>query len=127
MQKSLAACVATLVLALSLPVAARAQDGGPCRDDAARLCADAQGRAARLQCLAEKKDQLSEACRARVERAGEGRGGGRGPIAESCRADIERLCAGIQPGGGALRRCLVEHRDALSETCRAQLDAARQR
>ena len=113
-----------LVLALGIPGAALAQEA-PCRDDAARLCAEAQGRGARLRCLAEKRDQLSEACRARVDRAEKGeRRGGRARLA-ACRADVERLCADVQRGDGAVRRCLIEHRDTLSEQCRVQLDAAR--
>jgi hypothetical protein len=126
MQKSLAGAALALVLALVVPGGALAQEkeAAPCREDAARLCGEAKGRA-RQTCLAEKRDQLSEACRARVDRAAEGAGrGGRARLA-ACRADLERLCPGVQPGDGALRRCLVEHRDALSEQCRAQLGAAR--
>lgn len=124
MQKSLAGAVAGLALALAVPVAALAQEG-PCREDAARFCADAQGPRARISCLTEKRDQVSEACRARLDRAGEGKGEGRRARLEACRGDIERLCAGIEPGDGGLRRCLNEHRDALSEQCRAQLPERR--
>jgi hypothetical protein len=121
MRKSLGPIFGGLILVLGMPLAALAQDA-PCREDAARLCADAQGRA-RLQCLAEKRDELSEACRARVDRAGERGGRERPRRLEACRADVERLCAGIEPGNGALRRCLAEKREELSEQCRAQLGA----
>jgi hypothetical protein len=119
--KSLAG-LALLALALALPGAALAQEG-PCREDAARLCADAKGPRARLGCLAEKRDQLSEGCRARIDRAGDSAGAG--PRLEACRADLERLCPGVEPGNGALRRCLAEHRDVLSEACRSELGSRR--
>jgi hypothetical protein len=124
MQNSLGWAAVALALTFGIHVAALADDA-PCREDAARLCADAQGARARIQCLAGKRDELSEACRARVDQAREGAGQGRGGRLEACRADLEKLCAGIEPGGGALRRCLLEHRDALSEACRAQLAPAR--
>jgi len=34
-----------------------------------------------------------------------------------CKADAERLCAGIKPGGGALKKCLKEHENEVSIGC----------
>jgi cysteine rich repeat protein len=34
-----------------------------------------------------------------------------------CRADIERLCPKIQPGGGRIKACLMEHKDEISVGC----------
>ena len=34
-----------------------------------------------------------------------------------CKADIERLCAGIQPGGGRLTKCLKAHKEEMSVGC----------
>lgn len=42
--------------------------------------------------------------------------------ARACRADVARVCKGIQPGQGRVLACLREHREALSEACRAQID-----
>ena len=38
-----------------------------------------------------------------------------------CKADAERLCAGIKPGGGALKKCLKEHEDEVSIGCAKEL------
>lgn len=40
----------------------------------------------------------------------------------ACRADVARVCKGVQPGQGRVLACLREHREALSEDCRAQID-----
>jgi len=34
-----------------------------------------------------------------------------------CKADAARLCAGIKPGGGALKNCLKEHENEVSIGC----------
>lgn len=42
--------------------------------------------------------------------------------ARACRDDVTRVCKGIQPGQGRVLACLREHREELSEACRAQID-----
>ncbi|HQF29848.1 MAG TPA: cysteine rich repeat-containing protein [Hyphomicrobiales bacterium] len=46
-----------------------------------------------------------------------------GPVATACGDDIAKLCADKEHGQGALRMCLEENRDKLSEACRAALDS----
>jgi hypothetical protein len=46
-------------------------------------------------------------------------------VRQACAADIQRLCAGVQPGGGQLVRCIREHRSELSPACQEALAAAR--
>jgi Cysteine rich repeat len=41
----------------------------------------------------------------------------RGGLMTYCKADIERLCAGIQPGGGRLIKCLKAHKEEMSVGC----------
>jgi hypothetical protein len=53
-----------------------------------------------------------------------GRGPGGGPR-RACEADIKTLCAGVERGGGRIMLCLREHRDQLSESCKAALAHAR--
>jgi hypothetical protein len=35
------------------------------------------------------------------------------------------LCAGVFPGGGRIKQCMIEKRDQLSEACKTALLAAR--
>ena len=47
--------------------------------------------------------------------------------ASACRADVARLCPGVQPGRGAIRDCLRQNADQLSDECKAHLDQAHQK
>lgn len=44
---------------------------------------------------------------------------GHGP----CAKDRETLCAGIEPGGGAIAKCMKENKDKLSAECKAHVEA----
>ena len=34
-----------------------------------------------------------------------------------CEADVKRLCAGVEPGGGRLKDCLMQHKEEMSVGC----------
>jgi hypothetical protein len=55
--------------------------------------------------------------------AGAKAGKGEGPCAE----DAKKFCAGMQPGGGRIARCMKQHESELSPACQAQIKAAEQR
>lgn len=42
-----------------------------------------------------------------------------------CKADAEKLCPGVQPGGGRIASCLREHKDQVSDACKAQIQSRR--
>jgi hypothetical protein len=50
-------------------------------------------------------------------------GKGSGPCAE----DAKKLCAGMEPGGGRIARCMKEHEAELSPACHSQIQAAKER
>jgi Cysteine rich repeat len=35
----------------------------------------------------------------------------------ACNAEIDTFCSSIRPGGGRIVRCLVEHKNELSQNC----------
>jgi hypothetical protein len=49
-------------------------------------------------------------------------GTGSGPVAAACQADIAKYCAGKEHGNRAVRTCLEENRDKVTEACRTALD-----
>jgi hypothetical protein len=49
-------------------------------------------------------------------------GTGTGPVATACKDDIAKYCADKEHGQGAVRRCLEEHHDNVSQACRNALD-----
>ena len=53
-----------------------------------------------------------------------GLAGSRSEIAQAlapCAADAHTFCRGLEPGHGAMQRCLQEHLGDLSSACRAHL------
>ena len=43
-----------------------------------------------------------------------------------CKADIERLCAGVQPGGGRIKECLMANKEQMSVGCAQALQKLKQ-
>ena len=48
---------------------------------------------------------------------------GEGP----CAQDAKKFCAGMQPGGGRIARCMKQHEAELSPACQDQMKKAEQR
>ncbi len=44
-----------------------------------------------------------------------------GDVRSACMQDIKTLCAGVTPGGGAIRECMREHREQVSEPCKVAI------
>ncbi len=44
-----------------------------------------------------------------------------GEMRAACMGDIKTLCAGIKPGGGAIRECMHAHKDQISEGCKVAI------
>lgn len=89
----------------------------PCKVDAERLCKGVEpGEGRILQCLKQHEAELSAACKEKRdsfrERMQE--------IRAACEEDAKKFCAGVQPGGGRIARCLQQHQDDLSEACRGE-------
>lgn len=96
----------TILIALLLAQAAP----HPCADDAKRLCPDVQPGQGRIAaCLKEHKDQVSQACKARIAEFREG--------AQACEDDIKRLCPNTKPGPER-HQCMQQHKDQVSAACR---------
>lgn len=44
----------------------------------------------------------------------------------ACQDDAQKLCAGVQPGGGRIINCLVQHKDQVSDACKQAFIKAKQ-
>ena len=96
----------TILIALLLAQAAQ----HPCVDDAKRLCPGVQPGQGRIAaCLKVHKDQLSQACNARIAEFREG--------AQACEDDMAKLCPGTKPGTER-HQCMQQHKDQVSPACR---------
>jgi hypothetical protein len=72
---------------------------------------------------------LAGVCQAQDQPQGDGHsgdshGGGRGVVRAACQADIAKLCSADADGHGAFR-CLRDHQDAVSESCKSAMATAR--
>jgi hypothetical protein len=54
----------------------------------------------------------------------EARGGGGGGGPQVCAVDLKTLCAGITPGEGRIRACMISHMGDLSSACSTKLSRA---
>ena len=53
-------------------------------------------------------------------------GDGASRIPEACQNDAATLCPGMAPGDGKFGKCMKEHRDKVSEGCKAAARSARE-
>jgi hypothetical protein len=110
-----------------------------CRSDYPKVCAGVPtGGAAALQCLEKNKAKVSAACGKAVGAVGAGgaetaAAPGAAPalvlrpmrpreelfvLRSACGGDVRSLCAGVEPGGGRIARCLGANAASLSPACK---------
>ncbi len=44
---------------------------------------------------------------------------------KACATDYKRFCANVKPGDGRIGKCLMQHKDEISQTCRAFFQRAK--
>jgi hypothetical protein len=47
-------------------------------------------------------------------------------VRAACETEVPKVCPGVQPGGGRIIQCLVQHQNEVSEACRQALTKAKQ-
>jgi len=118
----------SLLLGVSLWAAsgasAQPEHRGPCADDVAKFCKDAQpGTGGIAKCLKEHEDELSPACKERVQKIQERSHENH----KACAEDIAKLCKDVKPGEGAMAKCLKEHENELSPACKDHIQKMNER
>ncbi|CCD86041.1 conserved exported protein of unknown function [Bradyrhizobium sp. ORS 285] len=46
-------------------------------------------------------------------------------VRQACGSEVRTLCAGIMPGGGRIKQCMIEKFDKLSDGCRSAIKDAK--
>ena len=123
----------TVLVAVAVPgqsgaeTPAPAESPGPCAAEVARFCKDvARGEGRLRTCLSSHTNELSPACRARMEAPPAGQAATAmppiGPPAmRDCEPDLRAHCATVERGDGRLRACLDSHAAKLTSRCKAWL------
>ena len=106
---------------LILGSASFAAGGGPCADDAQKLCPGIKpGGGAIANCLKEHAAELSPACKEHHEKMKQ-----KTMAAKSaCEADAAKFCKDVKPGQGRLRDCLKANEASLSAECKEHVAKA---
>ena len=107
MTKSILCAVSIVAVIGATP--ALAGQGGPCAEDAKKLCPDQKGKALR-DCMQKNADKLSDGCKAKKEQAMK--------MKEACKGDAEKFCKDVKPGKGRIHECLKKHEGELSGGCK---------
>lgn len=104
-----------------------------CKADKDKFCKDVKhGGGATGKCLREHKDELSDPCKQlmearekkqQAELQEKQRQEKREAWIAACGADKDKLCKDVKSGVGATSKCLKEHKDELSASCKQYLEA----
>jgi len=119
-----------LCLVVTFGSASQAATRNPCEKDIATFCKNVKPEnQGILKCLEQHERELSQECRD-YEVKMEGLKGERRELAkgkmrfrQDCKADINKFCkdADLQPGG--IGKCIYEHENAVSASCKAWIKA----
>lgn len=99
----------------------------PCEADMKRLCGNVEPGARRLLgCLVDKREQLSTACRTRIDTIRTRRGRFEGQTMDAkqlraCRPDLAAHCTKVASGRGRWLECLRAHEAELSNACKTEI------
>lgn len=110
------------VLTYSSPGLAGRGGGGPCVEDARKLCAGKSAVGGHLQeCLKQHQNELTPSCKAQYGAKVDTVKNAAGNVKDSCGGEVQKWCKGVSPMG--LQQCIKDNSKNLSEGCRGGLDA----
>ncbi len=97
---------------------ARAADDGPCKKDIETFCQKVPKGKALVECLTGHAQELSPSCKEKyMDMKARNR-----HASPACHQDVEKFCSNLKPGGGALTKCLYDHKAELSKGCQESFE-----
>lgn len=144
-------CFLLLSLTLHFPCHAQTDGKDPrvaCSGDAQTFCSDyVSDPHLTRQCLEDHYKQISDECYGALKEAMDSNSeptvapekndqeqngpssmpSPKGDPRRACHQDVQNLCGDIQPGGGRIIQCLMNHINDLSDSCSLAIQNAKQR
>ncbi|WP_295905332.1 cysteine rich repeat-containing protein [uncultured Bdellovibrio sp.] len=115
--------IVVCALVLGFGSLSMAHEEGPCAKDRETLCAGVEhGGGAIAKCMKENKDKVSGECKAHMEKMK----GHMKEMKEACHDDVEKFCADVKPGKGHMMKCMKEHKEELSASCKEEVASAKE-
>lgn len=104
------------LMTMGVSFAAHAENA--CQQDMQTFCGSVEpGEGRLMKCMKENEAKLSPACKAQRDKMK----AAMKDIKEACHDDYEKFCADVKPGKGRGMKCMKEHKDELSQTCKDEM------
>lgn len=95
----------------------------PCAKDIQTYCANVEPGGGNIaKCMRDNQDKLSTECKMARDKMKKGFK----ELKEACHDDFEKFCSHEQRGGGRIVKCMKEHKDQLSATCKTEMEAKKE-
>ncbi|MGZ3775030.1 MAG: cysteine rich repeat-containing protein [Pseudobdellovibrionaceae bacterium] len=92
---------------------------GPCAKDREALCGKVEpGEGRVMKCMEENKGKVSPQCKEHMEEMGKNAHG----AMKACHEDMEKFCGKVEHGEGRVMKCMKEHKDSLSSSCKEHME-----
>lgn len=102
------------------PKQSREEIAEKCKGDVQKFCKDIKpGQGKLYRCLHEHEAKLSAGCKAWYADSHQKLKNWSQNVATACSGDLDTHCKDVKPGGGRLVKCLHDHEEDLSGSCKA--------
>ncbi len=91
---------------------------GPCAKDMDLLCPGVNPGPEMHKCMHDNRKKISKECKSKMADMKKAMKG----IHAACHEDAEKYCGDVKPGKGAMKSCMKDHMDELSQACKDKLE-----
>jgi hypothetical protein len=90
---------------------------GPCAKDMDLLCPGVNMGKEMHKCMHDNRKKISKECKSKMADMKKAMKG----VHAACHEDAEKYCGDVKPGKGAMKTCMKDHMDELSQSCKDKI------